>query len=143
MDTYILNYTASEYCTCGPNYMASHFGTYKISYSKYCNPNVHVPQKLICENKTLVMEVIIFVMGICAILNLIQKLNRFTVGILFVTYFKVLCIHDLSSIYRVPILLESQGVLEFLNDRLQLNIPMPPPRKFMSKWKDLAERFVS
>lgn len=53
---------------------------------------------------------------------------------------QVLCIHDLSSIYRVPILLESQGVLEFLNDRLQLNIPMPPPRKFMSKWKDLAER---
>lgn len=53
---------------------------------------------------------------------------------------QVLCIHDLPSIYRVPILMQSQGILEFFNDRLQLNIPMPPPRKFMYKWKDLAER---
>ncbi|XP_069676513.1 CTP synthase isoform X2 [Periplaneta americana] len=53
---------------------------------------------------------------------------------------QVICIHDLSSIYRVPILMESQGIVEFFNDRLQLNIPMPPPRRFMQKWKDLAER---
>ncbi|XP_066999211.1 CTP synthase isoform X2 [Anabrus simplex] len=53
---------------------------------------------------------------------------------------QVICIHDLSSIYRVPLLMESQGIVEFFNDRLQLNIPMPPPRRFMHKWKDLAER---
>nr|CAD7572110.1 unnamed protein product [Timema californicum] len=52
----------------------------------------------------------------------------------------VICIHDLPSIYRVPILMESQGIVEFFNDRLQLNIPMPPPRRFMQKWKHLAER---
>ncbi|PSN52356.1 CTP synthase, partial [Blattella germanica] len=52
---------------------------------------------------------------------------------------QVICIHDLSSIYRVPILMESQGIVEFFNDRLQLGITMPPPRRFMQKWKDLAE----
>ncbi|CAL7938966.1 unnamed protein product [Xylocopa violacea] len=52
---------------------------------------------------------------------------------------QVITIHDLSSIYRVPLLLESQGVIEFLNDRLQLNISMPRPRYFMRKWRNLAD----
>ncbi|XP_012140949.1 CTP synthase isoform X1 [Megachile rotundata] len=53
---------------------------------------------------------------------------------------QVITVHDLSSIYRVPLLMESQGVIEFLNDRLQLNIGMPRPRCFMRKWRDLADR---
>ncbi|XP_012268722.2 CTP synthase [Athalia rosae] len=53
---------------------------------------------------------------------------------------QVITIHDLSSIYRVPLLMESQKIIEFLNDRLQLNITMPRPRHFMRKWRDLAER---
>lgn len=36
--------------------------------------------------------------------------------------------------------MEYQGVIEFLNDRLQLNIGVPRPRYFMRKWRDLAER---
>ena len=36
--------------------------------------------------------------------------------------------------------MESQGIIEFLNDRLQLNISMPRPRNFMRKWRNLAER---
>ncbi|XP_012283141.1 CTP synthase [Orussus abietinus] len=53
---------------------------------------------------------------------------------------QVITIHDLSSIYRVPLLMESQGIIEFLIDRLQLNIPTPRPRNFMRKWRDLAEQ---
>ncbi|XP_078033895.1 CTP synthase [Augochlora pura] len=53
---------------------------------------------------------------------------------------QVITIHDLSSIYRVPLLMESQGVIEFLNDRLQLHIIMPRPRCYMRKWRDLADR---
>lgn len=53
---------------------------------------------------------------------------------------QVITIHDLSSIYRVPLLMVNQGVIEFLNDRLQLHINMPRPRNFMRKWKDLADR---
>lgn len=50
--------------------------------------------------------------------------------------------HDLSSIYRVPVLMEKQGIVEFFVERLQLDIPLPRPRKFMQKWKDLADRWV-
>ncbi|CAK9823552.1 CTP synthase [Anthophora retusa] len=53
---------------------------------------------------------------------------------------QVITIHDLSSIYRVPLLMEAQGVIEYLNDRLELNIGMPRPRYFMRKWKNLADR---
>ncbi|XP_066581849.1 CTP synthase 1 [Prorops nasuta] len=52
---------------------------------------------------------------------------------------QVITIHDLSSIYRVPLVMESQGVIEFLNCRLQLNIG-PRSRYFMRKWTDLADR---
>ncbi|CAG5076102.1 Similar to CTPsyn: CTP synthase (Drosophila melanogaster) [Cotesia congregata] len=57
---------------------------------------------------------------------------------------QVITIHDLSSIYRVPLLMESQGVIEFLNERLQLDLPhVGPerPRSFMRKWRDLSDRF--
>ncbi|XP_065345611.1 CTP synthase 1 [Cloeon dipterum] len=53
---------------------------------------------------------------------------------------QVICIHDCPSIYHVPILIENQGIVEFFNERLDLNIEMPRPRKFMQKWRDLAER---
>lgn len=53
---------------------------------------------------------------------------------------QVITIHDLSSIYRVPLLMENQGIVPFLIDRLQLNISMPNPRTFMHKWRNLAER---
>lgn len=53
---------------------------------------------------------------------------------------QVVCIHDLSSIYHVPLLMEEAGVIEFINERLQLNIPLPRPVRFMQSWRDLAER---
>ena len=36
--------------------------------------------------------------------------------------------------------MESQGIVPFLIDRLQLNIAIPSPRNFMRKWRDLADR---
>ncbi|NP_001135804.1 CTP synthase [Nasonia vitripennis] len=53
---------------------------------------------------------------------------------------QVITIHDLSSIYRVPLLMEEQGIIQYLNERLQLNIQMPLPLTFMSTWRNLAER---
>ncbi|XP_058815547.1 CTP synthase [Topomyia yanbarensis] len=52
---------------------------------------------------------------------------------------QVVCIHDLSSIYHVPLLMEEAGVIDFLNERLQLNLPSPRPVRFMQSWRDLAE----
>lgn len=54
---------------------------------------------------------------------------------------QVICIHDVSSIYRVPLLMDKQGIIDFFNDRLHLNIPTPRPRKYMQKWKVIADRF--
>ncbi|XP_049870105.1 CTP synthase [Pectinophora gossypiella] len=53
---------------------------------------------------------------------------------------QVICIHDLSSVYHVPLLMDSQGVVQYLNERLQLNISVPRPSKFMCKWRKLAKR---
>ncbi|XP_055549686.1 CTP synthase [Wyeomyia smithii] len=53
---------------------------------------------------------------------------------------QVVCIHDLSSIYHVPLLMEEAGVIEFLNDRLNLQLTFPRPIQFMQSWRDLAER---
>lgn len=52
---------------------------------------------------------------------------------------QVICIHDLSSVYHVPLLMEAQGVVQYLNERLQLNIPIPKGT-IMPKWQSLAKR---
>lgn len=52
----------------------------------------------------------------------------------------VICVHDLSSIYHVPLLMESHGIIEYLKERLQLNIPTTRPNKNLHRWRDLARR---
>ncbi|XP_064545019.1 CTP synthase isoform X3 [Drosophila montana] len=53
---------------------------------------------------------------------------------------QVICIHDLSSIYHVPLLMEQNGVIEFLNERLKLSIDMSKRAKCLQHWRDLARR---
>ncbi|XP_034335165.2 CTP synthase 1-like [Crassostrea angulata] len=53
---------------------------------------------------------------------------------------QVFSIHDVSSIYRVPLLLTEQGVSEYLMKRLNLNHPSPHNNRWMLRWKDLASR---
>nr|CAG4650086.1 EOG090X04HX [Sida crystallina] len=53
---------------------------------------------------------------------------------------RVICIHDCTSTYRVPLMLEEQGLIQFFGERLNLNIGTPRPKKFMWKWRDLADR---
>ena len=55
--------------------------------------------------------------------------------------FQVVSVPDVSSIYRVPLLLEEQNVSQFLKERLNLEFPNPKPRKFLFKWKELAEKW--
>ncbi|KAJ8314884.1 hypothetical protein KUTeg_007034 [Tegillarca granosa] len=54
---------------------------------------------------------------------------------------QVFSIHDVSSIYRVPILLKTQGVSDYLADRLQLKFSSPGEGRMMIRWKDLADRY--
>nr|XP_037281582.1 CTP synthase 1-like isoform X4 [Rhipicephalus microplus] len=52
---------------------------------------------------------------------------------------QVLCMHDVPSIYHVPIFMEEQGIVELFAERLHLQVPIPrPPRRLMYKWRDLA-----
>ena len=53
---------------------------------------------------------------------------------------RVICIHDCSSTYRVPPMLEEQGLIQFFAERLQLDIAPSRPKKLMWKWRDLADR---
>lgn len=48
---------------------------------------------------------------------------------------QVICVHDLSSIYHVPILMEAAGIIPFLTTRLQLNIPLTKPEKSLQRWR--------
>ena len=50
--------------------------------------------------------------------------------------------HDVPSIYRVPVMLDEQKILDFFIQRLELtNVVLGRPRKLLSKWRDLADRF--
>lgn len=53
---------------------------------------------------------------------------------------QVICIPDLSSIYHVPLEMEANGVLAFLNDRLQLGLT-GNTKQSLQRWRELANRF--
>ncbi|XP_071112433.1 CTP synthase 1-like [Haliotis cracherodii] len=54
---------------------------------------------------------------------------------------QVICIHDVSSIYRVPLLLEQQGVPDFFINRLHLQAPRVQSQRLLLCWKELADRY--
>ncbi|XP_059172158.1 CTP synthase 1-like [Physella acuta] len=55
---------------------------------------------------------------------------------------QVYCVHDVTSVYRVPLLLQSQNADSFLIQRLQIEIPQlnTKPVHIMARWKELADR---
>lgn len=53
----------------------------------------------------------------------------------------MICVHDVSSIYRVPLLLEEQGVVDYFLRRLDLPIERQS-RKMLMKWKEMADRLA-
>ena len=54
---------------------------------------------------------------------------------------QVICVHDVSSIYKVPLLLEDQGVVGYFSRRLDMPIE-GRPRKMLAKWKEMSNRWV-
>uniref|UniRef100_A0A8C4NFI7 CTP synthase n=1 Tax=Eptatretus burgeri TaxID=7764 RepID=A0A8C4NFI7_EPTBU len=53
---------------------------------------------------------------------------------------QVLCVHDVSSLYRVPLMLEQQGVVRYFKHRLHLPIE-ESPRRLLVRWKEMADRY--
>ncbi|CAF0817313.1 unnamed protein product [Adineta ricciae] len=52
----------------------------------------------------------------------------------------VICVPDVKTLYRVPLLLEENGVFNFLSARLHLTPKSNYDRSLMIKWRDLTER---
>lgn len=61
---------------------------------------------------------------------------------------QVVGIHNVSSVYHVPLMLRSQGLIEFLHKRLDLqSINIPPSmvtrgEGIIERWKELTKRSV-
>lgn len=55
---------------------------------------------------------------------------------------QVLAIHDCFSVYHVPFLMESQGIIDILEKKLHLVKPMQLPSNTLlkEKWKEITER---
>ncbi|XP_032475954.1 CTP synthase 2 isoform X4 [Phocoena sinus] len=53
---------------------------------------------------------------------------------------QVICIHDVSSTYRVPVLLEEQGIVKYFKERLDLPIG-DSASNLLFKWKNMADRY--
>ena len=58
---------------------------------------------------------------------------------------QVVGVHDVSSLYHVPLLLQSQGIVSFLQKRLGLPSPEALPREMLergallsARWKELT-----
>ncbi|XP_057307359.1 CTP synthase 1-like [Hydractinia symbiolongicarpus] len=54
---------------------------------------------------------------------------------------QVLSVPDVSSVYRVPNLLYQQGLVSYIVNKLNLDIPAINPSSFLYHWKQLAERY--
>ncbi|XP_011543847.1 CTP synthase 2 isoform X1 [Homo sapiens] len=53
---------------------------------------------------------------------------------------QVICIHDVSSTYRVPVLLEEQSIVKYFKERLHLPIG-DSASNLLFKWRNMADRY--
>ncbi|CAF1091667.1 unnamed protein product, partial [Didymodactylos carnosus] len=53
---------------------------------------------------------------------------------------QVICVPDVKTLYRVPLLLEENEISKYLASRLNLQLKHDYDRSLMIKWKDLTER---
>ncbi|KPM11660.1 CTP synthase 1-like protein [Sarcoptes scabiei] len=56
---------------------------------------------------------------------------------------QVICLSDQSSIYRVPLVLVEQGLVDFFTSKFLLNVPAIPASDFLHKWRLLADKHDS
>ncbi len=69
-----------------------------------------------------------------------QVKSKYLIYFLIIFLFKVICMPDVQTLYRVPLLLEENGVFNFLSTRLNLTQKSNYDQSFMIKWKDLIAR---
>ena len=54
---------------------------------------------------------------------------------------KVICIADVKTLYRVPLLLEEAGIFNYLSSQLHLSLKSDCDHSMMVRWRDLTERY--
>uniref|UniRef100_A0A8C5ELH8 CTP synthase n=1 Tax=Gouania willdenowi TaxID=441366 RepID=A0A8C5ELH8_GOUWI len=96
---------------------------FKVKRENFCNIHVSLIPQIMCRCAT-VLET-----------SVKEKISMFC----HVEPTQVICVQDVPSLYRVPLLLESQGVVDYFCRRLNLPIELKP-RKMLTKWKEMADR---
>uniref|UniRef100_A0A671W0Z6 CTP synthase n=1 Tax=Sparus aurata TaxID=8175 RepID=A0A671W0Z6_SPAAU len=96
---------------------------FKVKRENFCNIHVSLIPQIMCRCSTALEN------------SVKEKISMFC----HVEPEQVICVHDVSSIYRVPLLLENQGVVGYLSRRLNMPIETKP-RKMLTKWKEMSDR---
>uniref|UniRef100_A0AAX7T595 CTP synthase n=1 Tax=Astatotilapia calliptera TaxID=8154 RepID=A0AAX7T595_ASTCA len=96
---------------------------FKVKRENFCNIHVSLIPQIMCRCTTALEN------------SVKEKISMFC----HVEPQQVICVHDVSSIYRVPLLLEDQGVVSYLSRRLNMPIETRP-RKMLTKWKEMSDR---
>ncbi|KTF77871.1 hypothetical protein cypCar_00025625 [Cyprinus carpio] len=98
---------------------------FKVKRENFCNIHVSMVPQVMCRCSTPLDN------------SVKEKISMFC----HVEPEQVICVHDVSSIYRVPLLLEDQGVVGYFCRRLNLPIETRP-RKMLAKWKEMSDRLL-
>uniref|UniRef100_A0A8C7CJA2 CTP synthase n=2 Tax=Oncorhynchus TaxID=8016 RepID=A0A8C7CJA2_ONCKI len=96
---------------------------FKVKRDNFCNIHVSLVPQIMCRCATPLENAVK------------EKISMFC----HVEPTQVICVADVSSIYRVPLLLEEQGVVGYICQRLDLPIEMRA-RKMLTKWKEMSDR---
>uniref|UniRef100_A0A8C4DEM1 CTP synthase n=1 Tax=Dicentrarchus labrax TaxID=13489 RepID=A0A8C4DEM1_DICLA len=96
---------------------------FKVKRENFCNIHVSLVPQIMCRCSTPLETAVK------------EKISMFC----HVEPTQVICVQDVSSVYKVPLLLENQGVVSYFCQRLNLHVEMRP-RKMLSKWKEMADR---
>ncbi|KAK1347034.1 hypothetical protein QTO34_000896 [Cnephaeus nilssonii] len=97
---------------------------FKAKRENFCNIHVSLVPQIVCRSsKPIEMAVK-------------EKISMFC----HVNPEQVICIHDVSSTYRVPVLLEEQGIVKYFKERLDLPIG-DSANNLLFKWKNMADRY--
>lgn len=84
------------------------------------------PDLIMCRGKTILDE------------EIKQKISMFCM----VDSKQVISVPDENSVYKVPLLLQKQGLVEYFTEKLGLNLieSSSPRRNILAKWRELADR---
>uniref|UniRef100_A0A8C2XDA3 CTP synthase n=1 Tax=Cyclopterus lumpus TaxID=8103 RepID=A0A8C2XDA3_CYCLU len=96
---------------------------FKVKRENFCNIHVSLIPQIMCRCSTALEN------------SVKEKISMFC----HVEPEQVICVHDVSSIYKVPLLLEKQGVVGYLSRRLDMPIGTRP-RRMLTKWKEMSDR---